>query len=413
MTQELTDRNKLQDNMADYLANRGSLLLLWGTSVGKSFVAIKAFFRYLETNPTAQFLLVVAETAHKENWRKEFIKCLGEKKAEVVLEHTTIECYASLKNYTDTVWDIVCCDEVHHIFSDTRITVLETIITNRFLGLSATVKKDNIVTLQNIFPGIKIHRVTTQQAIDNDFIPEPNIVCIPLELNRFERTESVILDYTSLKIKDKGVIDDIWSNRWKYMKDRKAYTGYRIQLACTQKEKYEYFNEQFEYWKKQYFKNPGNVRMKNMWLQWGTKRKRLLGELKTEEVKNLCLKLSRAGKRFICFCSSIEQAESLGGKNCIHSRKRDTKEVIKEFNSKKIYSIYAVGMLVEGVSLTDIEVEVIVQLDGEERQFIQKLGRVLRADFPVQYILYYRDTRDEEYLQKALEGIDKNYIQEI
>ena len=28
------------------------------------------------------------------------------------------------------------------------------------------------------------------------------------------------------------------------------------------------------------------------------------------------------------------------------------------------------------------------------------------------YILYYKNTRDEEYLQKALENINKNYILE-
>lgn len=39
--------------------------------------------------------------------------------------------------------------------------------------------------------------------------------------------------------------------------------------------------------------------------------------------------------------------------------------------------------------------------------------RSLRATDPVQYILYYRGTRDEEYLQKALESINKDYIQEI
>ena len=69
-------------------------------------------------------------------------------------------------------------------------------------------------------------------------------------------------------------------------------------------------------------------------------------------------------------------------------------------------------MLQEGQNLTNIQAGIIVQLDGEERGFIQKFGRSLRATDPIQYILYYRGTRDEEYLQKALEGIDKEYIVE-
>ena len=67
-------------------------------------------------------------------------------------------------------------------------------------------------------------------------------------------------------------------------------------------------------------------------------------------------------------------------------------------------------MLQEGMNLTDIQVGVIIQLDGEERAFIQKFGRTLRAESPEQYIIYYKGTRDEEYLKKALESIDEKYI---
>ncbi len=70
-------------------------------------------------------------------------------------------------------------------------------------------------------------------------------------------------------------------------------------------------------------------------------------------------------------------------------------------------------MLQEGQNLVDIEVGVIVQLDGQERAFIQKFGRSLRATDPVQFIFYYRGTRDEEYLENVLEGIDKDYVVEI
>ena len=70
-------------------------------------------------------------------------------------------------------------------------------------------------------------------------------------------------------------------------------------------------------------------------------------------------------------------------------------------------------MLQEGQNLNDIEVGIIIQLDGQERSFIQKFGRSLRAEDPTQYIFYYKNTRDTEYLQNALEGIDESYIQEL
>ena len=70
-------------------------------------------------------------------------------------------------------------------------------------------------------------------------------------------------------------------------------------------------------------------------------------------------------------------------------------------------------MLQEGQNLTDIEAGIIVQLDGQERAFVQKFGRSLRADDPVQFIFYYKDTRDMDYLDNVLEGINNEYITEV
>ena len=71
------------------------------------------------------------------------------------------------------------------------------------------------------------------------------------------------------------------------------------------------------------------------------------------------------------------------------------------------------GMITEGMNLNDIQAGIITQLDGKERLFIQKVGRVLRADSPVCYIFYYKDTQDENYLKTALENIDSKYVQHI
>ena len=70
-------------------------------------------------------------------------------------------------------------------------------------------------------------------------------------------------------------------------------------------------------------------------------------------------------------------------------------------------------MLQEGQNLTDIEAGIIVQLDGQERAFVQKFGRSLRATDPVQFIFYYKDTKDTKYLENVLKGIDEKYITEV
>ena len=183
-----------------------------------------------------------------------------------------------------------------------------------------------------------------------------------------------------------------------------------MEISCTQQQKYDYLTDQFEYWRSKFFRTRQEY-IKNKWLQVGSKRKRFLGECKTDATRLLLHKIQ--GKRFICFCTSIEQAELLGGKNAIHSKRDDSLSVIDSFNTKQIDSLFAVGMLQEGQNLTDIEAGIIVQLDGQERAFVQKFGRSLRADDPVQFIFYYKDTRDMDYLDNVLEGINNEYITEV
>ena len=89
-------------------------------------------------------------------------------------------------------------------------------------------------------------------------------------------------------------------------------------------------------------------------LQTGLERKRFLGECKTDYVKLLLYKLRNM--RYICFCTNIKQAELLGNKNAIHSEKKDSLEILNQFNFKKINNLFAVGMLQEGQNLVDIEV---------------------------------------------------------
>lgn len=402
-------RTEIQDKAFEKLFRYDNLLLKWGTGTGKSRVAILACDYIVESAiETPHILIFVAERAHKNNWKKEFIKFLGKERAESVLHYITIECYASMKKYADTEWDFIVFDECHHLQSEKRQEMLETMKAEYVLALSATPGRAAYDALSWTFGRFEIDEVSIQDAIDSEYLPEPRIVCIPLELERFERTEVIEWrgpHYGLVTLKD------LWSNRWKYLRNKKAYSRYRVIFQCTEKEKYDYINEKFEYWKSQYFRDQNNERLKNMWLQWGSKRKRFLGELKTRKAYELIQKLREEKKRFICFCSSIDQAHALGGERAVHSKNANSPAVIKAFNDRRTSEIFAVGMLVEGVTLTDIETGIIVQLDGNERQFIQKSGRMYRSENPLIYIFYYKGTRDEEYLQKALEGINEEYVE--
>ena len=400
-------REELYNQGLESAKQNTRLAFLWSTGVGKSKMAIGIANYLSENNSELKVLLVVAETAHKDNWKEEFKKWKLNKKINI-----TIECYASLKNYQNTQWDLIIFDEAHHLGSDLRLEMLRTISAQNIILLSATLQDQLLYALQNIFGQFKVSRVTLQDAIQWGILPEPKIYLYALTLDNTRYTETIIEEWGK---KNKEIsIHCTYSQRWEYIKNRKKYPNIKLIISCTQQQKYDYLTTQFNHYKTLYL-NTRQINFRNKWMQAGSVRKRFLGECKTVYAEHLINEFRKKNKRFICFCSSINQAEELGKilkskNNIIHSKKQKTQDIINKFNSKELNELYCVSMLVEGQNLNNIEAGVIVQLDGEERVFLQKFGRVMRADSPVQYIFYYKGTRDEEYLNKAIEGIDKKYI---
>ena len=400
-------KEELQIQSVSLIKRSNRVALQWCTGLGKSKAAIdianyladKEFEEYEEP---LNVLLVVAETAHKSNWKIEFDRW-GLKTDNVVME-----CYASLKKYRNSYWGLVIFDEAHHLGSDLRMDVLTELHARNIILLSATLPDQVMQAVTGVFGEFVTSKVTLKQAIEWGILPAPKVYLIPLTLDSTYPNCTIIEEWGK---KEKRVTYKCkFHERWEYLKNKNKYPNVTLEISCTQQQKYDYLSDQFEYWRSQFFRTRQEF-IKNKWLQVGSKRKRFLGESKTDAVRLLLHKIR--DKRFICFCTSIEQAELLGGKNAIHSKKDNSLDIIDDFNTKKIDNLFAVGMLQEGQNLTDIEAGVIVQLDGQERAFVQKFGRSLRATDPIQFIFYYKDTRDTEYLENVLEGINEEYITEV
>ena len=392
-------REELRD--AALNIHKTNIAIQAATGIGKSKIALDLCKQCAEKEGRdLKVLLVIAEVAHYKNWEEEITKWSYTAPIFIV-------CYASLKKYRGTSWDVVIFDEAHHLGSALRLDVFDTIRAKYRIFLSATLKDSLLYRLEESCGSISNLKVGLQDAFSANILPEPKIKLVPLTLDDTVASETIIEEWGK---KDKRLIARCtYAERWKFLRDKKRVPNGTLIISCTPKQKYDYLCEQFEYYKKRYMISRNEI-IKNKWLQCGSKRKVYLGMQKTKVAKQLLKKISK--KRYVCFCTNIEQAELLGSDNAIHSKKKDSLKVIEEFNNKQRSNIFAVGMLQEGMNLTDIQVGVIIQLDGEERAFIQKFGRTLRAESPVQYIIYYKGTRDEEYLQKALENIDAKYIVE-
>lgn len=404
-------KQKLQEREFLALKDEHRVILKWATGCGKSKMVIDLInYQLTRRWPSdknnmlyMKVLFVVAERAHINNWEDEFDKW-DLNRAGI---STDVCCYASLKKYAYNHYEAVVLDEAHHCFSEKRMAALEELKDNLMPSsyiylLSATLSSGKQDMIEGIFGKFKTSTVTLKDAIEGDILPDPKVYVVEMHLDNVKRHEEIKIgnDPKAPVVK--------WEDRAKYI-----YKNVPCIIQCTELQKNAFLTSKIDYWNERYHRSHSEFQRVKA-ANYGSQRKRFLGEAKTKVVYNLIRRLP-AFRRYVCFCASVNQAEMLSNSSTISSRKTDkyNQSVISAFNAKRINSINAVGMITEGMNLTDIQLGIIVQLDGKERLFIQKIGRVLRADSPKAIIFYFKDTQDEKYLNGALENIDAKYVQHI
>jgi len=420
-------REQLQaDAVRAFLQNK-SLIVNWGTGVGKSRVAVEAVRRLIPSKE--RILLLVSETAHKANWRREFIDALGETEGCELFGALVVECHASLHKYENTAWDVIIIDEGHHLRSERRTGLLSTITSEYVLVLTATLSEDgdadNLVqTLDRTFKPFEGKYFSVQDAIDNAILGEPKIFVHYLPLRAIKAVQTIVFEWG---MKDRRVeIECDVKNFELFAGKPKRYPHVRLTMHGTAAECYDFLSSKVEFFKKQYLRSRESAGLREGEEPDGftavlrdrmnlaaVKRKRLLGQAKTTFARWLLAQPALNGKKLVCFCSDVDQAEALGGENAISARRNDCETVIARFNADAIRTIFAVDMIKEGSNLKGIQAGVVIQLGGKERDFIQKFGRVFRCGQPEQHIIVIGGTRDEYYLDKALAGIRPEYVHKI
>ena len=343
------------------------------TGFGKSKLAIDLInhicdrvFRNDESPTT--ILILVAKTVHKQTWRNEIEKWGGIKS-----DYITIECYESLKNYKNSCFDVVVADEMQHL-SEARIDVLETIhINESFIGLSATIKRDMRDYFIHSYKA-EVIKCGLKEAVEDEVLPEPTVYLLPL-----------ILDNSICKYRTKR---------------------FGKEVTTTQKGYYDSVSSLIEWYKNKYF-NSRNERIKNLWLSTAGKRLKWCAEQKEALVLHLLDKFRNY--KTLTFCSSIEQSERLGKYNITSKNKASVKN-LEMFNLNKIKHITACNILNEGVNLTNCRIGIFCNLNSSEIVVKQRVGRILRHKSPIIIIPYFKDTREEELVQKMIEEYSEDSI---
>ena len=288
----------------------------------------------------------------------------------------------------------------HHVQSETRMQLLSTLKYSYMLGLSATIPGK----LKQFFKWkykAAIVSCDIIEAIEDDVLPEPEIVLWPLSLETTRVSETMVINP---KIK-KPVVDAPFREIWKWKKQKTT----RAIIHCTQQQKMNELNSQISWMKDQYMRTRSKLREQS-WLYLCGKRLEFLADCKLQIVKLLLKKLKNS--RTITFCKTIKQAETLG-LNCIHSKRKNATDIYERFNQKKLHHITAVNILNENANLVDCKYAIFTNLSSSEIVQVQRIGRSLRHRHPVIIVPYYKGTREEEIVQKMIAGYNREFIRVI
>ena len=389
-------REEIYTSCLEKLGKSKSLLLELPTGFGKSKLSIDLVNHLCNTvykGKAVNILLLVAKTVHKQTWRDEIKKWGG------INASLTIECYESLKKHIDHTFDILLLDETHHVGSDLRLDLLSMLHFEYMIGMSATIPRN----LKRYFQ-YKYHSQIVScdivEAIEDDILPEPEILLFPLQLDNTRPSET-----WEINARSKGpVVKGEYRELWKFRRNK-----VHAIVSCTQKQKLIEYNSLID-WEKKKYMSSRNKAMEQTWLYHCGKRLEFLSDCKVKIVQVILKHLDKY--RTITFCKTINQSELLG-KNCIHSQNRKSTEIYDKFNQKKINHITAVNILNENANLVDCKYAIFANLSSSEIIQVQRTGRALRHKHPVIIIPYYVNTREEEIVKKMLEGYNQEYIKEI
>ena len=385
-------RENIYEECIHSLKNSNCILLEAATGFGKTSISLHLTnyllsSKWYKDKKEINILILVAKRVHKQTWADEIKKWGG-------IHHPTaeinicMECYESLKNHCGEKWDICLADEVHHAASEARQKMLKTMSFGYFIGLSATIPQKLKMWFQYNYHS-QIVSCDIIEAIDSGVLPEPTILLFPLQVENTRVSETI-----EINPKVKGpVYHGEYKDLWKCKKQKTHAI-----LKCTQRQKLNEMDKLIEWYKKKAMVNPA---MKQTWLYFCGKRLEFLADCKLQWVRMILQYLDK--ERTITFCKTILQTEVLG-KNCIHSKNKNAERIYHNFNEGKIDHITAVNILNENANLVNCRYGIFCNITSSDVITQQRNGRLLRHKDPVIIIPYYKGTREEELVQKGIEG---------
>mgnify|MGYP001569979957 CR=1 FL=1 len=371
---QLTEtQNKVVEEFAQLNPRRAVIEL--PTATGKTIIALEILKKY-----NYQKVLILANTLQLVNqWRSDLV-------ANGVVRFDIIT-YQSAYKYKDFEFDMLICDEGHHLWSEKWFKLLENNNFKDILILTAVLPRDDMRhLLANKFNIKLISNKSYEIGIKEKLISDFKIFNIGVNLTENEQIQL-------------GKINNFISQNYKHF-------NFNLQEV-------KHYSTQKSYIVKNH--------LASELLLCFQKRKEILN--------NAVNKLGEVGKilleeyynKAIIYCEYINFANSLFEylkklelDVCIyHSEIQNKEQVLQNFKDNQNKIIISVKCLDEGLNIPDLDSAIIVSSSSQERQTIQRIGRILRykeGKTAKVYNLYVKNSREQQWLQERLKSFDKEKI---
>lgn len=356
--------------------NGGKGIIAMATGSGKSKVGIMLSKHYGLATPErkTQAILVPTEKLRDETWKEEYEKW----GASDLYDLTERYCYISASKVEGKKFGLTILDEGHNL-TELGSEFFYNNSSDNIVLLSATPPSDPEKNKILDSLGLKIvYHLTLDECVALGFVAPYQITVISIPLN--------------------GVTKNIQGGT-------KAAPFMTTEVATM-----NYHNKTVQ--KLMFNKTPAGKKT----LQFAImKRMHFIYKLPSKEAfaKEFLKREMPEEDRSLIFCGSIEQSEAL----CEHFfHSKSSGESYEKFKNGEINRLATVRAVNEGHNFEGLDSALIVQINSKEKDFIQRLGRILRyrSDHVAQmYILVAEGTQDEKWVLSALENIDKNNVQYV
>lgn len=373
--------------------NNGSGLIAMATGCGKSKIAIDESKEIVAINKKAKILIVVpTEKLRDVNWKEEFEKWRAK---SVYNKNVERSCYISANKIKDQEFDLVILDEAHNI-TENNSQFFENNEVKRIIALTATPPNspEKVEILEKY--GIKtIYHIPIDEAVELGLVSPYKITIVETRLDDKDKYIEI------------GTYKFTESSRYSFLSRTINSLMYK-----THRTRAEDSNLKFRIFD----------------------RMRLIYNLrsKVNAAKILLENVVPKNERTLIFCGSIEQTLELAdhrffskpsykkgnkkseerAKKLMPFYKKD--EDFNAFKEEKINRLACINALNEGHNIPNVDNAVIVQLNSNEKDLVQRMGRIVRwrrGHIGHIYVIVCVDTVDEKWMRKAISGLDMQNIE--